>query len=81
MLMLCILKQYRHAIPSEQRIREIWLRRINNPKLYTLENLSNYRVCDTHFANMCRDLSGKLIKYALPTMNLESEYTHHPFNM
>jgi hypothetical protein len=65
----------RYAIPSEQRIHAIWIERIGNPKLLGLDpkNLSrNYRVCKNHFAENCIDASDRLLRYALPTLNLHA---------
>jgi hypothetical protein len=67
----------RYAIPSEQRIHAIWIERIGNPKLLGLDpkNLSrNYRVCKNHFAENCIDASDRLLRYALPTLNLHGKY-------
>ncbi|CAH1377508.1 unnamed protein product [Tenebrio molitor] len=66
----------RYAIPSEQRIHAIWIERIGNPKLLGLDpkNLSrNYRVCKNHFAENCIDASDRLLRYALPTLNLHGK--------
>ncbi|KAF5283444.1 hypothetical protein FQA39_LY04820 [Lamprigera yunnana] len=60
----------RFAIPSEKRIRDIWLQRINNDNLIYLNysKLKHYRVCKNHF------LSGKLKRYSLPTLYLPHKH-------
>ncbi|KAF5272657.1 hypothetical protein FQA39_LY07684 [Lamprigera yunnana] len=62
----------RFAIPSEKRIRDIWLQRINNDNLIYLNysRLKHYRVCKNHFLSVCCDDAGKLRRYSLPTLYL-----------
>lgn len=38
------------------------------------EILKNYRVCDLHFVGLCKNPSGRLMRYALPTLNLPGMY-------
>lgn len=70
----------RHAIPSDKRIREIWLQRINNEKLFGIDDsrvLKNYTVCAIHFEDVCKDISAKkLKKYSLPTLHLPGRARH-----
>ncbi|KAF5289926.1 hypothetical protein FQA39_LY14935 [Lamprigera yunnana] len=62
----------RFAIPSEKRIRDIWLQRINNDNLIYLNysKLKHHRVCKNHFLSVCCDDAGKLKRYSLPTLYL-----------
>lgn len=62
---------YRYSVPTKGRVNLIWLNRIQNPKLLSIEKrkLKHYLVCANHFASICIH-DGKLKKYALPTLNL-----------
>ncbi|KAF5280190.1 hypothetical protein FQA39_LY18107 [Lamprigera yunnana] len=62
----------RFAIPSDKRIRDIWLQRIDNDNLIYLNysKLKHYRVCKNHFLSVCCDDAGKLKRYSLPTLYL-----------
>lgn len=54
-------------------MRTIWLQRINNQKLFEIDDITvlrMYKVCDVHFASICKDPTGKLLRYALPTERL-----------
>lgn len=61
---------FSYAIPTDKRIRQIWLDRIENRLLYGRDNLQNYRVCVRHFNHICLEDNNKLKKYALPTLSL-----------
>jgi hypothetical protein len=64
---------YRYFIPREIRIQKIWIERIQNPKLLGLEPKyvgKSFVVCEKHFSPICKDARGRLLKNALPTINL-----------
>ncbi|KAK4879717.1 hypothetical protein RN001_007863 [Aquatica leii] len=61
----------RHRIPTNPRIRNIWLERIANARLQReITNLNNFRVCEAHFSNHCIERPNHLKKFSLPTLNL-----------
>ncbi|KAJ3632345.1 hypothetical protein MTP99_009358 [Tenebrio molitor] len=45
----------RFSIPSDELVRQIWVSRINNPKLIEVPEhaVAYYRVCARHFHDMC----------------------------
>ncbi|VEN57909.1 unnamed protein product [Callosobruchus maculatus] len=61
-----------HYIPKNPQIQQVWLERIGNKKLSQIDVnlLRGYAVCDKHFDAMCKNPSGKLLRYSLPTNNL-----------
>lgn len=62
---------FRHVIPRDDSVRKIWLDRINNAKLFNVKKDSySYRLCESHFEPECF-VNGKLLKFALPTLNLQ----------
>lgn len=63
---------FRHYFPSDKRVRDTWLQRVGNKKLLGrgTDFLTCYAVCDIHFAEMCKDAGGKLLRYSLPTLHL-----------
>ncbi|CAG9860881.1 unnamed protein product [Phyllotreta striolata] len=61
----------RHFIPKKyERIRKIWLQRINNPIF--VDKPSSYitakAVCDIHFEEICKRDDHKLKNYSLPSL-------------
>nr|CAH7718045.1 unnamed protein product [Callosobruchus chinensis] len=62
----------RHSIPADSCLSALWLHRINNPKLYLLEQtkLKNYYVCQDHFDPMCLEKNGRLRRFSVPTLKL-----------
>jgi hypothetical protein len=69
----------RFSIPSDELVRQIWVSRINNPKLIEVPEhaVAYYRVCARHFHDMCfvtGSNNKKLQRYSLPTLNLIGIY-------
>ncbi|GJQ76742.1 hypothetical protein Trydic_g15585 [Trypoxylus dichotomus] len=62
----------RHVMPIyNSTIRDIWLRRINNPELTTLSDYELHQkfICAAHFLKVCKGRT-KLVYGALPTIGL-----------
>ncbi|KAF5279344.1 hypothetical protein FQR65_LT15379 [Abscondita terminalis] len=64
----------RHVITTHKQCRDIWLHRINNTKLFEMDDkiLKNHRICQENFEDDCIEQSGKLKKFSLPTLHLLS---------
>lgn len=74
----------RHAIPSNPKVKRIWIERIQNPKLFNVEDsrhLKNYTVCEEHFEDTCKVADGKLKKFSLPTLHLPGNVNILPKSM
>jgi hypothetical protein len=64
---------YRFFIPREMQIQNIWIERIKNPKLLGSQPKyvrKSFVVCENHFSPIFKDARGRLLKNALPKVNL-----------
>ncbi|XP_063237793.1 uncharacterized protein LOC134539574 [Bacillus rossius redtenbacheri] len=65
----------RHRLPKNDDVSyKIWLERINNPRLLSLDKervYKTYVVCERHFIDDCKNLGSKHLKiYSLPSLHL-----------
>jgi hypothetical protein len=66
-------KNRRFMIPTLKRVRDLWLERIGNERLYGLKLKTlqkNHLVCGLHFDKICQRPDGRLMAFAVPTLHL-----------
>ncbi|XP_045467059.1 uncharacterized protein LOC123675656 [Harmonia axyridis] len=69
----------RYAITTDEKIRKVWLERIDNRKLLELEKyqIKHVRICQCHFHSDCLESNGKLKKGSLPAIDLSGYTADH----